>query len=208
MRRSVVLDTNYGPDQLASCRSPLQRLPPAPWHFEKFWSTITAALLDLMLTNLGYIAVNKAVFIIHNEVFQILRRKHLPLPHVAQTRLLQQLPAALEGPLSCQRLQLLAGMGSGRFKRGMKEEPHGWMGERKDRNRKTFQKLPSATAVSSVILWEWGFNIWWQADFSFILLRMCYNIRLLQWMQHEISKGFESILHIIFSLSTNLTLSS
>lgn len=67
-----------------------------------------------MVTNLGYVAVNKAVFIIHNEVFEILGRKHLPLPRVAQARLLQQLPAAMEGPLGCQQLQLLVGMPSGR----------------------------------------------------------------------------------------------
>lgn len=60
-----------------------------------------------MGTNLGYVAVNEAVFVIHNEVFEILGREHPPLPRVAQTRLLQQLPAALEGPLSCQQLQLL-----------------------------------------------------------------------------------------------------
>ena len=60
-----------------------------------------------MLTNLGDVAVNKAVFIIHNEVFEILGREYPAFPHVAQTRLLQQLPAALEGPLSCQQLQLL-----------------------------------------------------------------------------------------------------
>lgn len=60
-----------------------------------------------MVTNLGYITVNKPVFIIHNEVFEILRRKHPTFPRVAQTRLLQQLPAAWEGPMSCQQLQLL-----------------------------------------------------------------------------------------------------
>ncbi len=74
---------------------------------ENLCSTVSAAQLNPMVTNLGNIAVNKAVFIIHNEMFEILRRKHLPLPHVAQTRLLQQLPALLEGPLSCQQLQLL-----------------------------------------------------------------------------------------------------
>lgn len=63
-----------------------------------------------MGTNLGYIAVNKTVFIIHNEVFEVLRREHLPLPHVAQTRLLQHLPAALEGPLSFHQLLLLVEM--------------------------------------------------------------------------------------------------
>lgn len=64
----------------------------------------------LMVTNLGYVAVNKAVFIIHNKVFEILRRKHPPLPCVAQTLLLQQLPAALEGLLSCQQLLLVERM--------------------------------------------------------------------------------------------------
>ena len=49
------------------------------------------------------------MFIIHDEVFEVLRRKHLTLPGVAQTRLLQQLPAALEGPLSRLQLQLLEG---------------------------------------------------------------------------------------------------
>lgn len=62
---------------------------------------------------LGYIAVNKAVFIIHNEVFEIIRRKHLALPRVAQTRLLQQLPATLEGPLSCLQFQLLVSIVEG-----------------------------------------------------------------------------------------------
>lgn len=66
--------------------------------------------LICMATNLGYIAVNEAVFIIHNEVFEILRRKHLPLPRVAQTRFLQQIPASLEGLLSCEQLLLLVGM--------------------------------------------------------------------------------------------------
>lgn len=60
-----------------------------------------------MVTNLGNVAVNKAVFVIHNEVFEILGREHPALPRVAQTRLLQQLPAAVEGPLGCQQLQLL-----------------------------------------------------------------------------------------------------
>lgn len=74
-------------------------------------STIFAAgTAYSLVTNLGYIAVNKAVFVIHNEMFKVLGRKHLPLPHVAQTRLLQQFPAALEGPLSCQHLQLLMGV--------------------------------------------------------------------------------------------------
>lgn len=62
-----------------------------------------------MATNLGHVAVNEAVFIIHNEVFEIVGGEHLPLPAVAQTRLLQQLPAALEGPLSCRQLRLRAG---------------------------------------------------------------------------------------------------
>lgn len=60
-----------------------------------------------MLTNLGYIAVNKAVHVVNNEVFEILGREHAALPRVAQTCLLQQLPAALEGLVSCQQLQLL-----------------------------------------------------------------------------------------------------
>lgn len=71
-----------------------------------------------MATNLGHIAVNEAVFIIHNEVFEIVGGEHLPLPAVAQTRLLQQLPAALEGPLSCRQLRLRVG---GRD--GSEEEP-------------------------------------------------------------------------------------
>lgn len=61
------------------------------------------------VTNLGYVAVKKAVFIIHDEVLEILGREHLPLPLVAQTRLLQQLPAVLEGLLSRHQLQLLGG---------------------------------------------------------------------------------------------------
>lgn len=65
------------------------------------------ALLNLTVTNLGYVAVDEAVFIIHNEVFEVLGGKHLALPGVAQTRLLQQLPATLERPLSRQQLQLL-----------------------------------------------------------------------------------------------------
>lgn len=36
------------------------------------------------LTNLGYVAVNKAMVIIHNEVFEIFRGKHLPFPCVDQ----------------------------------------------------------------------------------------------------------------------------
>lgn len=58
-------------------------------------------------TNLGYVAVNKAMFVVHNEVFEILWWKHPALLRVAQTCLLQHLPAALEGLLSCRQLQLL-----------------------------------------------------------------------------------------------------
>lgn len=72
-----------------------------------FLSIISPPLIRLMLTNLWYVAVNKAVFVIHNEVFQILWWKHPALPRVTQTRLLQQLPAALEGLLSRRPLNLL-----------------------------------------------------------------------------------------------------
>lgn len=72
IRRSTVLDTNCEPNQLATSSFPLQLFPLAPSQFENLWFTITAVLLVLMVTNLGHIAVNKAVFIIHNEVFEIL----------------------------------------------------------------------------------------------------------------------------------------
>lgn len=108
--------------------------------FENLRSTISTTLLNLMVTNLGHIAVNKAVFIIHNEVFEILRRKHLPLPHVAQTRLLQQLPAALEGPLSCRQLQLLVEMWSRQCRGPMTDGPDGWLRKRRGRKRKNLEK--------------------------------------------------------------------
>lgn len=48
------------------------------------WSRIT---IFRHITNLGYIALNKVMLIIHDQMFEIFRGKHLPFPCVAQTGL-------------------------------------------------------------------------------------------------------------------------
>ncbi|TNN59356.1 hypothetical protein EYF80_030459 [Liparis tanakae] len=57
---------------------------------------------DVQGVDVAAVAVDEAVFVVHDQVFEVLGRQHLALPRVAQTRLLQQLPATLEGPLSRQ----------------------------------------------------------------------------------------------------------
>lgn len=60
-------------------------------------------------THLGYVAVDEAVLVVHDQVPEVVRGQHLPLSILAQTRLLQQLPAAVEGPLGGRQLWLSVG---------------------------------------------------------------------------------------------------
>lgn len=58
-------------------------------------------------THLWHVAVDEAVFVVHDEVLQVLGREDAAFLGVAQTRLLQQLPAVLERALLLRQLQLL-----------------------------------------------------------------------------------------------------
>lgn len=60
-------------------------------------------------THLGHVAVDEAVLVVYDQVLEVVGRQHLSLAAVAQTRLLQQLPAAVEGPLGGRQLRLPVG---------------------------------------------------------------------------------------------------
>lgn len=60
-------------------------------------------------THLGHVAVDEAVLVVYDQVLEVVGRQHLSLAAVTQTRLLQQLPAAVEGPLGGRQLRLPVG---------------------------------------------------------------------------------------------------
>lgn len=49
------------------------------------------------------------MLVVYDQVLEVVGRQHLSLAAVAQTRLLQQLPAAVEGPLGGRQLRLPVG---------------------------------------------------------------------------------------------------
>lgn len=103
------------------------------------------------------------------------------------------------------------------WKKGpMKEGPDGWLREGEAKIEKPFKNCyrqllcPRASPVTSAILQEWNNSliITWQIQVLIFgdkwISPLCYNIKWLQWLQCELSNGFESILLIIFNQPFNV----
>lgn len=92
------------------------------------------------------------MLVVHDQVLEVVGRQHLPLVAVAQTRLLQELPAAVEGPLGSRQLRLPVGGAT-------EEEP-----------KREKQKHGETAVVGDQRDWDDSKMCWWPPKFLIIML--------------------------------------